>query len=191
MPFHVLNTLGDPNDERLVFLDTVAKGAEGDDYRFRVGEAMGDDWPKNARIFMSKEYKGVRLTSHLGNMKGMIVASKELREAIEKHCPGVDIEYLPFTLMDHKKRPYSDAYCVVNPLVILDALDRKKSDIEIEDGEVIQVNKLTLSAKKVAKAPQLFRIDLDPATYVVGPALADELRARKLTNLVLEALEVA
>jgi hypothetical protein len=192
MPFHVLDPLGDPNDDRLVFLDTVAKGAEGSDYSFRLGLPMKDEWPKNAKIFMSKEYKGVRLASHIGNLGGMIVASKELREAIEKHCPRVEIEYLPFTLMDHRKRPYSDEYCVVNPLGSFDCADKKASVIVYNsNGKVSRVNKLALDARKVAKAPQLFRVDLKPSIYVLGPALSDELRARKLTNVVLRELEGA
>lgn len=52
----------------------------------------------------------------------MIVASKP-RTLIEKHCPGVAIECLPFTLIDHKKRPYSTGYCIVNPLGGVDCVD--------------------------------------------------------------------
>ncbi len=192
MPLHSFITLGDPNDERVVFLDAVAKGAEGKDYVFRHGRPMKDAWPKKAKIFMSKEYKGVRLTSHLGNMKGMIVASKELREIIERHCPGLAAEYLPFTLMDHRKRPYSDDYCVVNPLGTLDCVDRAKSDIDFDDTgkNVLMVRKLVLDPAKIAGAPQLFRVDLQPDVYVVGAALSDELKARKLTNVILTPLAV-
>lgn len=191
MPFYRFDTLGDPNDERLCFLGDVVKGIEADDYRFRKGKPVAQIYPKNAKLFMSKEYPGVRLTSHLGNMKGMIVASKELRQAIEKHCSGADIEYLPFTLIDHKRRAYSTDYCIVNPIGGFDCVDTKASKITYNtSGKVSFVDELVLDPRKVARAPQLFRVDIYPSLYVMGSALVDELRSAKLTNVVLTEVAV-
>lgn len=191
MVFFQLDTLGDPNDERLCFLGDTVKGIESDAYRFRKGKPVKPIYPKDAKMFMSKEYPGVRLSAHLGNTKGMIVASKELRQAIEKHCLGVAVEYLPFTLIDHKKRPYSTDYCIVNPLGGLDCVDTKASKITYTStGKVTFIDKLVLDPRKVAKAPQLFRVDLEPSMYILGQALVDEIRSAKLTNLVLTEIAV-
>lgn len=191
MAFHLLDVMGDPNDERLCFLGDTVKGMESEDYRFILGEAVTPVYPKNPRIFMSKKYPGVKLCSYIGNSLSMIVASKELRQAIEKRCAGVDIEYLPVTLVDHKKRPYSSDYCIVNPVGGVDCVDPKASHIKRDSaGEVLHIDKLVLDPRKVAKAPQLFRVDLAPSMYILGQALVDDIRAAKLTNVVLTEVAV-
>jgi hypothetical protein len=150
-----------------------------------------DVYPEDAKLYMERHNRGVRLCSFLGNTKGMILASGELRRVIEDHCPGIRIEYLPFTVIDHRKRPYSSDYCIVNPLGSFDAADVKASELETNaQGKVLRIERLVLDGRKIAKAPQLFRLDLRPSIYVVGPALGAELRAQKLTNLVLEELQV-
>jgi hypothetical protein len=191
MTYDQLETLGDENDDRLCFFDSVPKGLERYDFRLRHGEPVKDVYPDDAKLYMERHYRGVRLCSFLGNTKGMILASSELRQAIEKHCPGAPIEFLPFTLIDHRKRPYSTDYCIVNPLGSFDAADEKASEIERNDrGKILHIARLVLDGEKVAQASQLFRLDIDSSIYVVGPALGEEIRARKLTNVLLEPLQV-
>lgn len=129
MRFFLFDTGGDLNDERLCFLGNTVKGLEAEDYRFGYGESVAPIYPKNPTIRMSARYPGERLPAQIGNIAGMIVASKALRQAIERHCPGVEIEYLPFTLIDHKRRPCSTDYCIVNPVGGLDCVDTKASRI--------------------------------------------------------------
>jgi hypothetical protein len=184
-------TLGDTNDERLCFVSTVPREIERYDFRLRFGERLADVYPKDAKIFLSKEYPGVKLVSQIGNTKGMIAAAPEMVEAIRKHCEGVAIEYLPFTIIDHRKRVLSDAYAIVNPLGTFDAVNESKSNIQLNArGKVVRIHHLVLDAKKLEKAPALFRLDKGPSVYVVSQALADEFRKRQLTNVLLEEMEV-
>jgi hypothetical protein len=190
--FYQFDTGGDLNDDRLCFLGDTVKGMESEDYRFFKGKAVKPVYPSDPRIFLRKKYPGVKLASHVGNMLGMIVASSALRQLIEKHCADVEIEYLPFTLIDHKKRPYSTDYCIVNPLGGLDCVDLKASKITYNStGKVSFIDELVLDQRKVARAPQLFRVDLRPSMYILGQALADEIRAAKLTNILLTEIRVS
>jgi hypothetical protein len=190
--FYQFDTGGDLNDERLCFLGNTVKGIEAEDYRFGNGEPAIPIYPRNAKVFMSREYPGERLAAQIGNISAMIVASSALRRVIEKHCADVEIEYLPFTLIDHKKRPHSTDYCIVNPLGGLDCVDLKASKITYSStGDVLFIDELVLDQRKVAGAPQLFRVDLRPSMYILGQALADAIRAAKLTNILLTEIRVS
>lgn len=192
MPFYDLGTLGDANDERLCFFDTAVRGIGNKDYCFAMGLPVKDFYPSDAKIFLKKEYPGMKLASFIGNSCLMLVVSRELRETIEKHCPDVPIEYLPFTLIDHRRRVHSTDYCLVNPLGTLDCADKRASDLMYtSSGKVSIVKKLVLDPKKVKGAPQLFRADLRPGIYIVGPELAQEISSRKFTNVLLTELEMS
>lgn len=186
MPHFLLDSIGAAGDASLCFLENFVKGIEMDAYRVGLGERVGRIYPKDARIYMSKENPGIKLSDFIGNTRSMLVASKRLRALIEKHCPDQDIEYLPFTLYDHRKRPYSDEYCIVNPIGVFDCLDFEKSGVVFgkEDPDlVIRIKEYVLDRRKMNGAPQLFRIAKKPADIVFGPDLAKDVGAGKLTNV--------
>lgn len=185
MRFHRLYTLGDANDNNLCFLDNFIDGLNMQSWRVREGESLAPVYPEDARIFMNPENPGIKLSSLIGNTKGMLIGSRDFKDTVAKHCEN-SIEYLPFTLHDHRRRVFSRDYFLINPLGSLDCLDIQKSDIKWskeEPGEILRINSFVLDREKVKEAPQLFRVDKDPSTYVVGAGLAQELRDRQLTNV--------
>jgi hypothetical protein len=191
MRFFLLDTLGDTNDEDLCFLGDFVKGIEGDSWRVHDGEPLGPIYPKDAKLFMSREYKGMKLCSLIGNERGMLLVSSEFKDLIQKHCKGSEIEILPFTLYDHRKRVLSKDYFLINPLGTFDCLDFKESDItwdEDEPGEVVRIRDYVVDKKKAKKAPQLFRFHKDSSTYVVGVELAEDMYERDLTNVAWKRL---
>jgi hypothetical protein len=132
------------------------------------------------------DQKGVKLSSLLGTTRNMMIAHRALRELVEERCKGVEIEYLPFALYDHRKRLYSTDYCIINPLGTLDCLDVKKTDAVWDDERPERMSLLRepfLDRKKVAKAPQLFRILQKPAQLIVGPELGVAIGKAKLSNV--------
>ena len=83
MPFYDLATLGDANDERLCFFDTTVRGLESKDYRFAMGKPVRDIYPADPKLFLTKEYPGMKLASLIGNSCLMLVVTRELRDIIE------------------------------------------------------------------------------------------------------------
>lgn len=190
MQFQQLTTLGDANDLDLCFLDNFIDGINMQSWRVRSGEPLAPTFPADARLYMNMENPGIKLASFIGNTKGMLICSRELKDTVARHCEG-NIEYLPFTLYDHRRRVYSRDYFLINPLGAVDCLDLQRSDIEWDDeepGEVLRINSYVLDREKLKNAPQLFRVDKDPSTYVVGAALAQELSDQKFTNVILTEL---
>lgn len=192
MRFFLLDLLGDANDASLCVITGFAKGIEMDAYRVKMGEAIADIWPADARIDMSRDQKGIKLSSVLGTTRNMLIAHRTLRDLVEEHCPGVAIEYLPFALHDHRKRLYSKDYWIVNPLGTFDCLDLEKSDIVWDKSRkpprVSLLREPVLDRRKVEKAPQLFRIQERPAQLVVGVGLAKAIHDAKLTNVMWREL---
>ncbi|WP_158501650.1 imm11 family protein [Vitiosangium sp. GDMCC 1.1324] len=177
--------MGDPDDDSLCFLDNFVDGIEPLSWRAAKGERFGKDYPKDAKIFMNKENPGIKLSPLLGTTCNMIVGSRDFKDAIEKHCKN-EIEYLPFTLYDHRKRVHSRDYFIINPIGTFDCLDFKESIIEWDDedpDEIIGIDKTVLDRKKMKDAPQFFRIDRAPSTYVLGLELAREFKARNFSNI--------
>lgn len=185
MRFFKLSCMGDPDDDSLCFLDNVIDGFAPQSVGAVVGSRFGSDYPKDAKIFMNRENPGIKLSPLLGNSRNMIIGSRDFKEALEKHCTN-EIEYLPFTLYDHRKRVHSRDYFIINPIGTFDCLDFKESIIEWDDeepDEIISIDKIVLDRQKVKDAPQFFRIHRKPAAYVVGLELAREFKARNFSNI--------
>lgn len=183
--FFSLDCLGDPDDDSLCFIDDFVEGIHPLSYRAAMGVPFGKDYPKDAKLFMNRENPGIKLSPLLGTSRNMILGSRDFKEAIEKHCKS-EIECLPFTLYDHRKRVHSRDYFIINPIGTFDCLDLKESVIEWDDeapGEIIGIDRMVLDRKKMKDAPQFFRVEKKPTTYVVGLELAREFKARSFTNI--------
>ncbi|WP_144429576.1 imm11 family protein [Myxococcus hansupus] len=192
MKFYAVNTLGDFGNEDLCLLREFVDGIGMHAWKVSKGESLRSVYPADAKIFMTPDSPGIKLCSLIGNTDSMLVAAPELRATIEKHRQS-DVEYLPFTLYDHRKRVHSRDYVIINPLGTFDCLDFKASQIIWDDedpDEIIRINKRVLSREKVEQAPALFRIDRDSSNYVVNEALAAELHERKFSNVTLVELPV-
>lgn len=186
MRFRLLETMGNANNRDLCFLTRFVESIEAKSWCTHHGERLSPFYPEDARILMSPEHPGIKLSALLGNERSMLIASPGLKEAIQKHCKN-EIEYLPFTLYDHRKRVFSEDYSIINPIGTFDCLDLKASDIawsQKEPDRVLRIREYVLDRAKMQAAPQLFRIDKNPSVYVIGRELAREIYDRKLTNIL-------
>jgi hypothetical protein len=185
MRFYLLNTLGNANDDDLCVISNSVDGIGLGDVGLHTGARIGDEYPQDAKVYMSQENPGIKLSDVLGNTKNFLMVSRDLKEVVEKHC-GDKVEYLPFTLYDHRKRVYSKDYFILNPLGTFDCLDLRKSDIvwgESDPDRIVRIEEHVLDRRKVEDAPQLFRIDRHPTAYVLGVNLATEIHSRKFSNI--------
>lgn len=193
--YRIIDTLGDADDSTLVLIDDFVEGIGNKAYCAGGGVRLGAVYPPDARISLRKENPGMKLSSLLGNTRLMLIVSREFKEIIARTCTN-EIEYLPFRLYDHRKRVLSADYFIVNPIGTLDCLDLKKSDIDWSDDtppELLGINEHVLDRKRLVDAPELFRIKEDPGEYVIGPRLAEAMRAHqpKLTNIQWTRLRYA
>ncbi|MFY0572849.1 imm11 family protein [Archangium lansingense] len=190
--FFKLDLMGEANSD-LCFLDKFVEGIGDEIWRPATGKPLAPVYPRDARILMSKKkHHGIELTSFLANSLNIFVGSKEFKEVIEAHCAKGTVEYLPFTLYDHRNRPYSDDYFIINPIGTFDCLDFKASEIDWSESEpdrILDIEEHVLDRKKMKDAPQLFRVDRDAETYIIGLELIRAMKKHEFSNIVVEELE--
>jgi len=153
---------------------------------------MADEYPDDARINMSNRHPGKVLCDFLSNSKSILFVSRKMKEIVESMADN-EIEYLPFSLYNHKGRLASSDYFIINIIGGFDCLNLEESDIEWSVshlGEIVGIDTFVLDAEKVKEAPHIFRIKEDPCEYVVSETLANVFKAANLTNINLEELEV-
>lgn len=193
--FYQLDPLGDLNDDSVVFIEDYVKGQEMQDWRTGHGHPAMYSWPEDATIVLRKT-SGRKLTDLLGTIKNTLFASKRLRELIELHCQDVAIEYLPFTLCDHRGRVISNEYSIINPLGTLDVVNTEASDIEWDDedpNKALLVETIVLSAeklKKLERIPALFRVKEDPASYIMTYDPIEKIYHGNFKGVYWDKLEV-
>ena len=101
------------------------------------------------------------------------------------------VEFLPVTIYDHKGRVATDAYTVMNPTLILDALDLDAMEVEwspLAADTIDSCEGIVLDPTAVADAPALFRIQRMENTVVIRRDLAEALKEEGLTGLYFTEL---
>lgn len=191
MRYFSLETLGDVNNRALSFIDTSPEGFGTHDHLPALGKPASPHYPADARISLEEEYPGMELASVIGNTQNYFIANQAVRAEVERLTDGAEIEYLPFTLINHKGRVHSTDYVIINPLGTFDCLDLNASTVTYtSDGDVLKVEKAVLSREKVEDAPALFRISEEAAMYVLREDLARACYERGFTNVFLTELSV-
>ena len=186
MQFFRLETLGDLNNTDLALTSGPPDGMKMHSYTLARGSPATPVYPKEARISLRKDHPGIKLSSLLGNTHNHLVVHSDMKEVIAAHCQGLEVEYLPVDLYDHRKRLYSRDYFFINPIGTRDCLDTVASGVELgPEGGVVRVGEYVLDPKKADALPVLFRIQEAPSTYVVSQVLADALREKGFSNIVL------
>ncbi|MCY1078316.1 hypothetical protein [Archangium lansingense] len=189
MQFFQLSTLGDMKNPELALTWGTPEGMEMRGYTLGRGKPATPHYPKRARVSLREDHAGIQLSSLLGNADNYLVVHKDVKQVIAEHCQGVEVEYLPFDLYDHRKRLYSRDYLFINPIGTRDCLEPVASGVEIgPEGGVIHVAQCVLDPKKAEALPALFRPVEKPAAYIVSQPLAEALRARGFTNIIFTPL---
>ncbi|MBW2661812.1 MAG: hypothetical protein JRD93_07465 [Deltaproteobacteria bacterium] len=188
MRYFFVETLGKLGNPNLCILSRPPDGLGVKSYRMAKGKKIGVHYPKDAIIYMDDEHPGIKIESLIGNTKGYLIVSREMKECIEEHCTFCEIEYLPFTLYNHKKRVHSQDYFIINPIGTFDCLNLKASQIEYLDGEVVGIDNFVVDPRKLEKPPALFRIKEDPRRYVINEELAKAFEEKGFTNVLLKEI---
>lgn len=190
MRYFTVNVM--PMDTAFAFTKEEPSGFKDHSYKLGEGEevAPADGYPKDGHVRMDDDF-GRELGGIIGNTQSLMIVSRPMKEAIEKaNAPRT--QFLPLTILNHKRRVASADYFIVNPLGTLDCADLGASDIEFDGSDVVAVESLVLAEAKLGGAPDLFRVREDPSIYVVSQALLKawiELKPRP-KNVYVDELTV-
>jgi hypothetical protein len=193
MKFFRLWLRGNTDDKSLAFVRDLPSGLGLYDNCMRSGERIGDHYPANLKVRLDKRSPGIKLQALLGNTLSYLMLNTEAKDVILGVCK-CEIEVLPFVLYNHKNRIHSKDYWILNPIGTIDCVNRAASNIQYskDDGtKIIGVGltpgSLVFDPKKLAKAPDLFRVPEEPARMFISQTLAQAIKARNLnaSNILL------
>jgi hypothetical protein len=194
--YYFVETLGSSDSGSNCILDNIPVGLGLAGYMPAKGERVGSEYPEDAKIYMDDEHPGIRIGSLIGNTNSYLIVATAVKEIIAVQCANVDIEYLSFTLYNHKKREHSKDYWIINSIGTRDCLNLDLSEIEYfnepgdpYDGAVVSVDRFVLDPAKLKDAPALFRIKEEPREYVINETLAKIFQEQGFTNIRLTEIE--
>jgi hypothetical protein len=198
MKYFRLNVLGNNKDKSLVMITKPPVNMGLDDYCMAEGELVGDQYPKEAQIYLQPEKPGIKLSSFIGNTKSYLIVNTEMKDVIMEFTQQKEkeIEVLPFTLYDHKKRVLSQDYWIINPVGTFGCVNRKASVIrylEEDDpqSEIVSVKKYVFDPRKLKNAPDLFRVPESPSEYFFSERLVKKFKEKNFTNIFLFEIELS
>lgn len=153
---------------------------------------VGEDYPDEPKVHMDEAETGMVLADLIGNVSSALCVSKRVKELIASEDLITDeIEYLPVWIYNHKGRLASKDYFLINPIGTVDALDHEASEIDMFEGDVVEIDKTVLDARKCMKAPDLFRLKEEPHRYIVSSDVTYDLAQLNppVTNMLFIELE--
>jgi len=163
-----------------------------DEWEIKEGRSRAKGFPPDAYFEMDRQFrKQVALSDQLANLENMAVVSESLKGFIEARKPA-NVEFLPVHIKDHKGRNVNAAYHIMNPLSIVDCIDKQRSDIQwnnLSPELISDVLKLVLLPDKIDPELLLFRCQHLSSTIFVRRDLAEAIAAKSFTGLEFTELE--
>jgi len=157
------------------------------------GEPMGDLYPEGFAFHMAPEIPSPRVTDLIRNALGHLMVTERVKELLEAHAEA-EIEYLRFTLINHKGRVVSDRFYIVNLLGALDCADMSQSrgtPHPIFPGEMQFIERLFLDEDKIPDDTNLLRLSIRPRVILIRDDLRQILEDAGITGaLYLDQGEV-
>lgn len=157
-----------------------------DDWELYEGVPILSRLPPDVRLRMSDDHRrNIGLTDNLMHLGTLIVASQRLTDFLRVKAI-TRVEYLPVTIINHKRRVASRTYSIVHPLDPQDCLDRPRSGCtysHISPGDITGVKRLVLDPARIDPAVALFRIKDFGIPVIVRRSLADEIQAMGFTGV--------
>ena len=156
------------------------------DNTLRHGVPLENKFPRGVAFHMSPDFPtNLLLTDNLRNTDSCAVVSAKLAAALRAR-PVAKMEYLPVSIIDHKRKVASKDYFILNPLELVDCVDRKKSKLREDDmvpGDIERIFDLVLDEKRIPKDRDVFRVKGFAQMTLASCELADELTAAKFVGL--------
>jgi hypothetical protein len=138
------------------------------------GLRLGDKYPPAVTFKMGSSYRGIVAGDLIQNELCYCMGSAKLKDILAREG-GAEIEFLPFRLLNHKRKA-SDECFIMNVIGSRDCADMARSEGQVslsEPGTFFRLKRLHLDESKVDPAARIFRVQQEPFLIIVR----DDLRA--------------
>jgi hypothetical protein len=147
------------------------------------GVAMGEVYELGQVFEMDEDVAGIQVADVIKNALGYLLVSDKAKKVLAASAKA-PIEYLQFTLHNHKGRVASDTLWIVNVLGDLDCVDMDASEGRTGAKEHLfeWIQKLVLRPDAIPDDADIFRIAARPQIIVIRADLRDALVAAGLVG---------
>ncbi|MCP3168176.1 imm11 family protein [Myxococcus qinghaiensis] len=164
-----------------------------DDYwMLNEGVALGDKYPPKLDLTLSKK-GGDMVTDFIDNIHKVVLISEKARGIMEQAGLGPEqVEFLPFTLKDRKRKKVPEPYFIANALQCFDCFDWDRSEYDLypTKRKVVStsLSKLYVLEDKVPKDALFFRLDELKNRILIRSDLLEKLRAAGCDGISVAAM---
>lgn len=155
-----------------------------------LGRALGDAWPDGLEYRMAANKPGIEIADLIPNTLGYTMMSERLKTLIAKTSKS-KVEWLRFTLLNHKGRKAADDLWVANVLTMVDAVDRDRTIGEPYPAKpewYLVTDQLYIKPEKVKPELDLFRLGEMPRRIIVRDDLKAAIESEKMTGALFHPM---
>lgn len=119
------------------------------------------------------------------------VISSKVKTIFERHG-ATNVEYLPVTIWDHKNKPCSTDYFILNPLESFDIIDMDKADVVMNaffPTRVKRIKNLIVNHEAMPEDAKVFRASRKMAEIFVNDEIANALKDADISGCKLMKAE--
>ncbi len=154
-------------------------------WKLAKGRSVVNQYPPAVQMRMGDRYPGIIVPDFIYNVIACTLVSEAAKELLEQQAQA-DIEFLPFTLLNHKGRVARERCFIANVLGVVDCVDPARTSAtpsKMEKGTYLFLNKLELDMKKVPERARIMRLKQLPSVMIVHEALRAVLQERGMMGL--------
>lgn len=157
-------------------------------YLLRRGVRVGAAYPDGFPFRMSAAVFSPKVTDVIPNALGLLMITERLKDLFEAHA-AADIEYLRFTLLNHKGRAAPGRFYIANVVGGCDCADAARTTATphpLFPGEAQFVERLCWDEGRIPEGVRLVRLSLLPRAFLVRDDLRRLLEGAGITGAVYE-----
>lgn len=180
------------------------------DYSYRLARGMrtGKRYDPAIPLRMDSDMPGKLVPDIIPTASHLLLVKQRIKEILEQRARG-EVEYFPFTLLDHKKKVTKEPLWIVNPIGWVDCVDRSKTignsvpsaarqeavtaakkglpKLEYDDKhspqrEYVRLRKLVLVHRRIPSKLNFFRLFSKPDVIVFRKDIHEALVALRPTG---------
>ena len=180
----------DEDDDSLAWIEENPDKLDQQMYKLKDGIPCAD-WFPPGQIFKLASGRGIRLADSIPNVLALVFASAKLKALLEKDSDA-RFEFLPIQIRDLKKRIVKAPYHIANLLDIVECVDKKRSDFEMQliiKDQVDHFRRLVLDERKIPKGKKIFRLAEKTRLIIVREDLMQAIRDSGCTGAAFRNIE--
>jgi len=154
--------------------------------RLHQGETVPADFGQPIQYRMSDRFPDDIELSDNYERAGQIIVSNKLRQALQLKLPMERVQFLPVSILNHKKRVAAQDYSILHPHDVCDCINQKKSKITwnpLDKQEILSCDALIIDFDKVPEDLDVFRLQYWGSVVLARKSLADNLREQGFVGL--------